>query len=241
MSTEAREKRLLDTIFDDATSDNARALAIAALKKATGKDRAGLVEKYYSATSTKGSSSSSGSLEDLARILHLEATIRGLQNQLEDIRKHHTHNLNQAWDTAGREFARVNEFEHLARSLALTMLNAGWVNSKSLRDEIAGKIAKPDPDTNVAWNAPTDKVIEIERRLIDDLKEAVAKANEAEKPATREAINCANCGRPFVPTRSDAKTCSNTCRQSLHRSRNRCNGSSHGSASTAHGVTDSNT
>lgn len=30
---------------------------------------------------------------------------------------------------------------------------------------------------------------------------------------------CAACGEPFVPSRSDAKTCSNRCRQRLHQRR----------------------
>ena len=49
---------------------------------------------------------------------------------------------------------------------------------------------------------------------------------EQQRPAKMgHEVNCASCGRPFVPSRSDAKTCSNTCRQALHRSRNGCNGS----------------
>jgi hypothetical protein len=110
---------------------------------------------------------------------------------------------------------RLRKFEGLARSLAIVMLDAKWHNSKSLREEIAD-----------FESMHVDKIIEMERRLIDGpVKEAVAKANEAERPAAREAINCANCSRPFVPARSDAKTCSNPCRQALHRSRNRNNGS----------------
>jgi hypothetical protein len=50
------EEQLLNTIFDNAISANERATAVEALKKVTGKDRAGLVEKY--ATSTGSSSSS---------------------------------------------------------------------------------------------------------------------------------------------------------------------------------------
>ncbi len=36
------EKQLLNTLFDDATSDTEKAAAVAALKKIIGKDRAGL-------------------------------------------------------------------------------------------------------------------------------------------------------------------------------------------------------
>jgi hypothetical protein len=165
-----------------------------------------------------GSSSSSGSLADLVRIMHLEATIRGLQDQLERARKAHD-DTNKMWrDMAREEYAKVKKFEHLARSLALTMLNAAWVNSKSLRDEIAGKIAKPDPDTNFAWDAPTDEVIEIGRRLIDELKVAIAKANEAEQQPAN-LIKCAapGCANTFHPRRRNHKTCSDRCRQALSR------------------------
>jgi len=48
------ELQLLNTIFDDATSREEREKAIASLKKTTGKDRAGLVERYATATSKVG-------------------------------------------------------------------------------------------------------------------------------------------------------------------------------------------
>jgi hypothetical protein len=123
----------------------------------------------------------------------------------------------------------VRKFEGLVRSLAIVMLDAKQLNSKSFLKEVAE-----------FESMPVDKIIEMERRLIDGpVKEAVAKANEAERPAAREAINCANCGEPFVPTRSDAKTCSNTCRQALHRSRNRYNGSAQAATGRAvQGATD---
>jgi hypothetical protein len=40
------EEKLLNIIFDDGSSPNERAHAVETLKKTTGKDRAGLVEKY---------------------------------------------------------------------------------------------------------------------------------------------------------------------------------------------------
>ena len=40
------KEQLLNTTYDDATSDSEKASAVAALKKLTGKDRAGLVERY---------------------------------------------------------------------------------------------------------------------------------------------------------------------------------------------------
>src|SRR5260370_23930350 len=46
------EAQLLNTIFDDATSDNERAKAVARLKKLLGKDRSDLVAKYTSAGSS---------------------------------------------------------------------------------------------------------------------------------------------------------------------------------------------
>jgi hypothetical protein len=46
------EAQLLNTIFDDATSGNERATAVAGLKKLLGKDRSDLVEKYTSAGSS---------------------------------------------------------------------------------------------------------------------------------------------------------------------------------------------
>jgi hypothetical protein len=214
------EEKLLIVIFSDETKgvpDGQRIAALNKFMKVTGLDREALVKRYTnSAGSEKSSSSSSGSMEDLVRIPHLEATIRGLQDQLQNERKHHDQRMETWFKILDKESDRLRQFAELARSLATAMLGAKWLDPKSLQQEIAD-----------FESMPTHKIIE-ERRLIEGpVKEAVAKANEADRPATREAINCVNCGRPFLPARSDAKTCSNTCRQALHRSRshNGSNGS----------------
>jgi hypothetical protein len=50
------------------------------------------------------------------------------------------------------------------------------------------------------------------RALISQRAKAARAAKRKERP-------CEACGRLFVPTRSDAKTCSNRCRQAAHRKR----------------------
>jgi predicted nucleic acid-binding Zn ribbon protein len=47
---------------------------------------------------------------------------------------------------------------------------------------------------------------------------------EAERKKARRRVRqiprpCIACGKDFIPTRSDAKTCSDRCRQRLHRGR----------------------
>jgi endogenous inhibitor of DNA gyrase (YacG/DUF329 family) len=39
------------------------------------------------------------------------------------------------------------------------------------------------------------------------------------RQAARNEIECAGCGKRFIPERSDTKTCSPACRQKLHRRR----------------------
>jgi hypothetical protein len=41
--------------------------------------------------------------------------------------------------------------------------------------------------------------------------------NKERRRVTRRPLACEVCGREFIPTRADAKTCSNKCRQALHR------------------------
>jgi hypothetical protein len=36
---------------------------------------------------------------------------------------------------------------------------------------------------------------------------------------TRQPLQCAHCGNPFAPTRSDARFCSGRCRTAAHRAR----------------------
>ena len=66
------------------------------------------------------------------------------------------------------------------------------------------------------------------RRLSRERREARerarAEAAKAKRHANRKEIPCPSCGGLFVPVRTDAKTCSNKCRQRMHRAR--------------HGVTD---
>jgi hypothetical protein len=45
------------------------------------------------------------------------------------------------------------------------------------------------------------------------------KRNAERRRVEHQPIKCAVCRKPFVPTRSDAVTCSNTCRQAQHRQR----------------------
>jgi hypothetical protein len=52
------------------------------------------------------------------------------------------------------------------------------------------------------------------RALISQRAKAARAAKRGERP-------CEACGRLFVPTRSDAKTCSNRCRQAAHRQHKR--------------------
>jgi hypothetical protein len=66
------------------------------------------------------------------------------------------------------------------------------------------------------------------RRLAKERREARERARAAaataKRHANRKEIPCGSCSELFVPVRTDAKTCSNKCRQRMHRAR--------------HGVTD---
>ena len=68
------------------------------------------------------------------------------------------------------------------------------------------------------WNGPafSERVccVDCDRKAVN------ARANERRRVRhTKRA--CAVCGRQFVPTRSDARTCGNRCRQKLHRERHK--------------------
>jgi predicted nucleic acid-binding Zn ribbon protein len=45
--------------------------------------------------------------------------------------------------------------------------------------------------------------------------------NKLRRRVEHEPITCIVCEQEFIPKRSDAKTCSNKCRQALHRERHR--------------------
>jgi predicted nucleic acid-binding Zn ribbon protein len=49
----------------------------------------------------------------------------------------------------------------------------------------------------------------------------ISQRAKAERAAKRGERPCEACGRLFIPTRADAKTCSNRCRQAAHRQRKR--------------------
>src|SRR5262249_17515877 len=138
------------------------------IMKSNGLDREELVKRCTSTStsSNKGSSSSSSSLDDLARILQLELTIRGLQNQLERERKahdqtikNHDRSIEMMFNVGRKDSERLRKFEGLVRSLALVVLNATWLHSKSLK-EIAEFVKEVE-------SMHVDKIIEMERRLID--------------------------------------------------------------------------
>jgi hypothetical protein len=44
--------------------------------------------------------------------------------------------------------------------------------------------------------------------------------NKLRRRVEHAPINCIVCDHEFVPKRADAQTCSNKCRQTLHRQRN---------------------
>jgi hypothetical protein len=47
------------------------------------------------------------------------------------------------------------------------------------------------------------------------------KRNKLRRRVKHQPVTCIKCGRSFTPTRDDALTCSNRCRQALHRERAR--------------------
>jgi hypothetical protein len=58
------------------------------------------------------------------------------------------------------------------------------------------------------------------RTCCADCQRAVRnKSNNLRRRVRHEPMACIECGRSFVPKRADATTCSNKCRQALHRSR----------------------
>jgi predicted nucleic acid-binding Zn ribbon protein len=59
-----------------------------------------------------------------------------------------------------------------------------------------------------------------QRVCCDDCRRAMLNARARVRRRVRhEPMHCAVCGRSFTPKRNDAVTCSNTCRQKLHRQR----------------------
>jgi predicted nucleic acid-binding Zn ribbon protein len=72
------------------------------------------------------------------------------------------------------------------------------------------------------WHPPEwrRELSQNQRVCCDDCRRCMLNARaRARRRVRHEPMNCAVCGRPFTPKRSDAVTCSNTCRQSLHRQR----------------------
>ena len=58
------------------------------------------------------------------------------------------------------------------------------------------------------------------RYCCDDCRRAARnESNKLRRRAKHKSIACLNCGRFFVPKRSDAMTCSNKCRQARARAR----------------------
>jgi hypothetical protein len=53
---------------------------------------------------------------------------------------------------------------------------------------------------------------------------AEKRRNSERRRVRHEPMTCVVCGSTFMPTRADATTCSNKCRQAAHRARNRRNG-----------------
>ena len=183
-----------------------------------------------------GSSSSSGSLADLARILQLELTIRGLQDQLERERKDAEKRSLQHWKVADSIIdarnADIKRFEDLARQLATVVL--GLKSLKPAARAMLERGAKFRPE----WNFEIDELIEMSRWVIDGpVKEAVSKSNskgslqaeldrmkadqrqERQRLANLPEIKCAapGCANTFRPNRRGHKTCSDACRKALSR------------------------
>jgi hypothetical protein len=72
------------------------------------------------------------------------------------------------------------------------------------------------------WRPPwwTGGLHRTQRVCCDDCRRSLFNARARERRRVRhEPMHCAVCERPFTPKRNDAVTCSNTCRQSLHRQR----------------------
>jgi hypothetical protein len=103
--------------------------------KSCGLDREELVKKYTRVETGPEKDSSSGSVADALRILELNLTIRGLQDQLKRERDDHDRRMEMWFEIGRRESKNVGKFEKLARSLALVMLDAKSVNTTSMSDD----------------------------------------------------------------------------------------------------------
>jgi hypothetical protein len=61
---------------------------------------------------------------------------------------------------------------------------------------------------------------QVNKRSYEKHREQIsARRTQARAHVDHDAIPCAVCGKPFKPKRTDAKTCSNKCRQRAHRAR----------------------
>jgi hypothetical protein len=93
----ATEEQLLNTIFDDGSSANEKAAAVEKLKKATGKDRAGLVEKYTKAASSSSPWGSDYAARRIGELttenVKLRLEIAGLELKIENLKVQHEQEL----------------------------------------------------------------------------------------------------------------------------------------------------
>jgi hypothetical protein len=90
-------------------------------------------------------------------------------------------------------------------------------------------LSMPAQDELEAYKRKLDSEFDlrVEQRVREALKSAHERGPQASAQRSKhervhhDEIACEVCGEMFVPTRSDGKTCSNKCRQKLHRLRHR--------------------
>jgi hypothetical protein len=232
----ATEEQLLNTIFADATSPNEKAAAVEALKKATGKDRAALVEKYTK-TDSSSSSSSWGAEVRAREVRELRAeniTLRAesylLQNrlqqaehQLREAERRHQLNLDMAHDAIEQWKGKVAEFERLAGQLAITLVSDALSNDDAVKlsiaiSDILSDRKHPAPHMLQTLEWMIDGPI---KRYMTGVWTRQRQAEKEQRKAQIAEVQCAapGCSNLFRPSRRGHKTCSDACRQALSRSK----------------------
>jgi Asp-tRNA(Asn)/Glu-tRNA(Gln) amidotransferase B subunit len=175
------ETKLLNTIFDDNAPEGEIKNAVAALKRKTGKDRAGLVDRYVSAAASDAGERPSSSLDTMMQLLNAQTTIRALQRELERADKRYIDTIEMYAHVADERRYIIDKYEYIVRQIATAALKANWLNS-SLRAMLE-RASKFSPN----FTYETEELIHVARGLIEGpIKQAFAKANQVEQLEPRK-------------------------------------------------------
>jgi hypothetical protein len=201
-----KEEKLLWTIFSSSTTDGEKAAAVERLKKVTGKDAGGLVEKHLETASDAGKGQSRDLLEELSRRIlevgNLEWEVSRLKSQVSTL----TAELSSA--KAARDYVMV-ERDRLVAELG---------HVKAERDRVVLKLMA-ERDRAIAQIQHIGVECHRAKAGLDRMKAEQRRAETEQRRASIPEIKCTapGCSNVFRPRRRGHKTCSDTCRKALSR------------------------